>query len=360
MNQNIAQYQSIDENISVNTTKHDSIYTSKFFSNNNENKKEESTNIESERHSNFLKALNLMKSLNEEELFNSVDEYSEISPNLTKQENISNYIHKPLTKEIIKNGNNLIVQKPIYKFGMAINNPFNFNSNILNILINKNKNTAKKMDKICHEISNKNIYFNNNFDKFINKNNKNPLFKSLINSNDFLSNNEAIENKENSSLFCKKNIYDSINNKKRITEFISPEIENLIKDIETPVDIKIDSCQKQINIIKKNLRFCYKKHENYNNNISYSRQKNINEFTTAKEEFYYNVEDNKENNSDNISSISKEPVVENLMNKFDLCSKDSSTIRNRSDLKTIKNKEEIKVFELSNDLNINRNKENIN
>ena len=359
MNQIVEQYNSTDENIALNTTKNDSLYTSKSRSNNTENNKDKSTKDKSERNNNFLRARNLMKSLNEEELFHMVDEYSEISPNLTKQENISNYVHKPLIKEIIKDGNNLIIQKPIYKFGTSINNPYNFNYNILSILINKNKKNNKIKNKIFHGLNNTKIYLNN-INKLIHKNNKKPLFKSPVNLNDVSSKNEIIENKENSLLFYSKNKDVGIYNKNRIAEFISPEIEDLIKDLETPVDIKINNCQEQINIIKQNLKFGNKNKKISINNISNSNKKNINEVTTAKAEYYFNNdEDNKDNISSSISSLSKEPVVTNLMNKFDLCSKDSSIIKNRSELKSLKYEEENKILELSNDLDINGNKKNI-
>ena len=354
MNQNIDRYQSTDENIAVNITKYDSLYTSKSDSNNNDFNKDESTKVKSERDKNFLKARSLMRSLNEEDFFYPVDEYSEISPNLTKQENVSNYIHKPLIKEIIKKDNNLIIQKPIYKFGTSINNPYRFNCKILNNLINKNKSNDKKSNKLCNGKNTRRIYLNN-INKLISRK---QFSKTLSNSNDFLSKIEVNENKENSLLFNTKNKDDAIF-KNRVTEFLSPGIEDLIKDLETPVDIKISNCQEQINIIKQNLKFGFKYKENRSKNASNSK-KNINEVTTAKAEYYFNNdEDNKENTSDSISLLSKEPVVTNLMNKFDLCSEDSSIIKNRSDLKTLKNEEENQIFELSNDLGNNNNESNI-
>ena len=82
---------------------------------------------------NFFLALKTLQitidndNFNEIDIFNGINEYPETNPNQTKEENVSKYIHRPLVKEIIKNGNEIDVIKPLTQFGTSINNPYIFN-----------------------------------------------------------------------------------------------------------------------------------------------------------------------------------------------------------------------------------------
>lgn len=97
----------------------------------------ESSEISYSKTQNYFKALNSLcvslDNINEKDIFEDINEYSQTNPNQTKDENVSKYIHRPLIKEFIKNGNNLKLNKPIKRFGTSINNLYSFNYNLSSI-----------------------------------------------------------------------------------------------------------------------------------------------------------------------------------------------------------------------------------
>ena len=126
-----------------NTTNNDSLHNTKksiLKSFRSENKINEKKN-------NFFMALKSLQvsinynfktitEINEKDLFQGINEYSESNTNQTKEENISKYIHRPLVKKVIKDGNNLNIIQPLTQFGTSINNPYVFNYNLGDIYIN--------------------------------------------------------------------------------------------------------------------------------------------------------------------------------------------------------------------------------
>ena len=97
----------------------------------------ESSEISYSKTQNYFMALNSLRvsldNINEKDIFEDTNEYSQTNPNQTKDENVSKYIHRPLIKEFIKNGNNLKLNKPIKRFGTSINNLYSFNYNLSSI-----------------------------------------------------------------------------------------------------------------------------------------------------------------------------------------------------------------------------------
>ena len=104
-----------------NTTNHDSLHNTKKSL----MKSFKTENKVNGKRNNFFMALQTLKTsidtIKENDIFEGMEEYSETNPNQTKEENISRNLHRPLVKEIIKEGNYLNIIKPITNFGISIN-----------------------------------------------------------------------------------------------------------------------------------------------------------------------------------------------------------------------------------------------
>ena len=219
-----------------------------------------------EKKNNFFMALkNLTISIdinNESNLAEGINEYSETNPNQTKEENVSKYIHRPLVKEIIKDGNNLNTIKPLKQFGISINNPYAFNYNLGELIYKfKTIKTEKNDDNKIH--IDKNINFNttvvnnNRFKKFFNIQTNNKINGNMI----------VLDNKKNKNKKYKKHNNFSTN--------IKPlHINKIIDDLEKPEEIKIKDYENKINIIKKNQKFDKMNLNKKNNNNINKNQPN--------------------------------------------------------------------------------------
>ena len=202
---------------------------------------------------NFFLALKTLQitidndNFNEIDIFNGINEYSETNPNQTKEENVSKYIHRPLVKEIIKNGNEIDVIKPLTQFGTSINNPYIFNYNLGNLIDKFKYNNTDS--NLVEKDKNDDLFFNN-IDKTINNNttamNK-YKFKRYFKDNKN-NKNEFVNLTSGNNLFL-TNIKSSI---------------KIIHDLEEPVDIKLKDYQNKINIIKKNQKLDQKNKQNNN------------------------------------------------------------------------------------------------
>ena len=105
------------------------------------------------KENNFYLALKCMHVPNSDTILLGTSEYSETNPNQTKDYNISRYLHHPITKEINKEGNNLIRIKPKQNYNSLVNYPYiskynNMKNIIKNILISvKDVQENEKIDK---------------------------------------------------------------------------------------------------------------------------------------------------------------------------------------------------------------------
>ena len=129
-----------------------------------------------DKKNNFFMALQSLKNssdnIDDTNILEGINEFSEINTNQTKEENISKYIHRPLIKQIIKNGNDLNTIIPLTQFGTSINNPYAFNYNLRGIIdifknnkidnnkINNNQNCNKNIHTVTINATsiNKNKY----------------------------------------------------------------------------------------------------------------------------------------------------------------------------------------------------------
>ena len=166
------------------------------------------------KENNFYLALKCMHVPNSDTILLGTSEYSETNPNQTKDYNISRYLHHPITKEINKEGNNLIRIKPKQNYNSLVNYPYiskynNMKNIIKNILISvKDVQENEKLDK-------KNIkYFSNNInineDKMVHKKSNSSFSNKLYNNS-----NKNIKGKKNSNnnkiKTTKNNKYNQIN-----------------------------------------------------------------------------------------------------------------------------------------------------
>lgn len=231
-----------DEPCSGNTTNHDSLHNTKKSI----LKSYKSENKVNDKKNNFFMALESLRisvdTINENDYFEGINEYSETNPNQTKEENISKYIHRPIVKEIIKNGNNLKVIKPLTKFGTSINNPYVFDYHLGDIIGKfKNNKTEKKT-----------INTKSNFKKII------AMQTTIANKNKFKkicggqTNNKIRDDFVN--LANKLDIDKiQIRNNNALSTNIKPfHVKKIIDDLEKPVEIKVKDYENKINIIKKN------------------------------------------------------------------------------------------------------------
>ena len=102
-----------------NDTCYDSLHNSKFINDKN------NSNKASNKENNFYLALKSINSdLSIDTFLLGTSEFSETNPNQTKEENISRYLHHPITKEINKVGNKLIRVKPKQNYDTIVHHPY--------------------------------------------------------------------------------------------------------------------------------------------------------------------------------------------------------------------------------------------
>ena len=222
------------------TTNHDSLHNTR----NTLIKSFKTENKEIMKKSNFFMALKSLQNSvdinNDNDFLERINEYSETNPNQTKEENISKYLHRPLVKEIIKNGNNLDIIKPLTSFGTSINNPYIFNYNLGDI-IDSFRTTRKGNHNIFKDIKKRNINKQINFNNTtINNNKYKKYFNGQKNNNFKIEINKKTNKKvdidcQNKINFCSTNIKPFY-------------VKKIIDDLEKSVDIKVkDYEQTKIN-----------------------------------------------------------------------------------------------------------------
>ena len=107
----IKNIQAMPNTPSQGDTFFDSMHNSKYS-------EEPKNKNKSKKQNNFYLALNCVLSPIQESLLLGTSEFSEFNPNQTKDENISRYLHHPITKEINKKGNELIRIKSIQNYSI--------------------------------------------------------------------------------------------------------------------------------------------------------------------------------------------------------------------------------------------------
>ncbi len=110
------------ESLKNNSTQFDSLHNTKIYTNSN-NINENQTIL-----NNFDLALTLIKNKYNSNHINSINDFSEVCTNLSKEENIKKYLFNPIIKEIIKRGNNIVRVSNYHDFRININKLYIFDN----------------------------------------------------------------------------------------------------------------------------------------------------------------------------------------------------------------------------------------
>ena len=334
----------------------DSIHNSKYlydYKKNNKSKKE----------NNFFLALNCVLSPIQENILLGTSEFSDFNPNQTKDENISRYLHHPITKEIAKEGNKIVRIQSKQSYDTIGNHPYiskynnmkilfndlllslkdfknnesipgrrtlNYNNNHLKNYLESNKYNTMNIIKYTNETNN---YTNNisHLNKRGNEHQKNKSSMTNTNynnkNNNYNSNCTKDKNKQtnkscqiNSTTITKENF--NKNNKKEEDEVL--DIKKQIKygdkleDLEEPKDIDLKNYIDEEN---KNLFL-----NDYDSNLSspnINKKRNI--LKTDKNEKVFS--DNNNNNTDSKPSKNDEIFIfDSLANNINSTKKNSLNI----------------------------------
>lgn len=113
-----------NDSIVINSTHCDSL---NIILNKNNNHIYKDSHESKTKHNNFYKALRLLKNtINSTQ--QNLSEFSEANLNSSKEENIRNYLHKPITKDIVKQGNTLMRVSFHTSYSTSINIPYSMNN----------------------------------------------------------------------------------------------------------------------------------------------------------------------------------------------------------------------------------------
>ena len=298
-----------EENHSINSTYFDSLHNIKTYSNLN-NLKENQTKL-----NNFYQALNLIR--NKLIQGNNISEFSEACANLSKEENIKKYLFNPIKKEIIKKGNNLVRVSNYHDYRININKPYAFdicNHIFENFIKEENKN-EKKTSK-----------------RTLNNNNKDKGSTTAITGIE-LNNNESIEIKPfnleviNDLDEIKDVNLDEYKNKNKNNQEILV-IDSIFDDSDNNNN-NLQSSNKFYLISSKGIKSSNDKklrQKFYKSEFRNKRVKNSKEIEFFKSQVIKRKEKkNKESNNNNSSSSSNIIIAQNLLNKFNSCSRKSKS-----------------------------------
>ena len=133
----------------------DSLYNSKYL---DESKNKNKT----KKQNNFYLALNCVLSPIQESLLLGTSEFSEFNPNQTKDENISRYLHHPITKEINKEGNELIRIKSRQNYDTIGKHPYISKYNDMKNIFNEMILSLKDINKNDNEPGRRTLNYNSN------------------------------------------------------------------------------------------------------------------------------------------------------------------------------------------------------
>ena len=306
-----------EENHSINSTYYDSLHNIKIYSNSN-NIKENQTKL-----NNFYLALNSIRNKYNINHLNSINEFSEACANLSKEENIKRYLFNPIKKEIIKRGNNLVRVSNIHDYRININKPYTFDlcKHVFeNYVLEENKKNEKRTSK-----------------RTLNNNNKDKGSTTALTGYE-LNNNESIE--------IKPFNLEVINDLDEIKDVNLEEYKN--KDKNNQEILVVDSIfedndnnnyKNNINLQNSNNKFYFRSSKGlkssndkklrqkfFKSEFRNKRIKNLKEVEFFKSQVVKRKDKkNKESINNNSSSSSNIIIAQNLLNKFNSCSRKSKS-----------------------------------
>lgn len=282
-----------NDSLTVNATRCDSINIYLNSCQNSQKKPPEAVNA---KHNNFYKALKLLRSNpNKTEL--NLSEFSEANMNASKEENVINYLERPITKDIVKIGNELKRVSFHTTYSTSINIPYRMN-NIFKTFLPRIVEVDEKAQNKTNNIS-------------------------------------TFKNKKSTAAFTNKNDDDSFNssdNRNLQIPEVNPFTLEVIDDLEEAkdIDIKCTNSKEEMLIVDSFLDINSKKQterkysttdkkipQKFKRNklTSTYKKEDFDLAETAKGEFCFNTYTN------NLAQYvqSSEKVNKNLMNQFNTC-----------------------------------------
>ena len=194
-----------------------------FFDSMHNSKYSEESKIKNKtkKQNNFYLALNCVLSPIQESLLLGTSEFSEFNPNQTKDENISRYLHHPITKEINKIGNELIRIKSKQNYDTIGKHPYISKYNDMNNIFNEMILSLKSLNNNEHDVGRRTLNYNNsnnsnNINKYntIHRRNFNKEINYFSNN---INNDIEIEHQKHKSSINNNIIYnDKTSNNKKV------------------------------------------------------------------------------------------------------------------------------------------------
>ena len=169
------------------------------------------------KQNNFYLALNCVLSPIQESLLLGTSEFSEFNPNQTKDENISRYLHHPITKEINKEGNELIRIKSKQNYDTIGKHPYISKYNDMNNIFNEMILSLKSLNKNEHELERRTLNYNSNSINKYNTIHRRNFNKEINYFSNDINNNIEIEHQKHKSSITNNIIYnDKTSNNKKV------------------------------------------------------------------------------------------------------------------------------------------------
>ena len=173
---------------SAGDTFFDSLHNSKISENTKNNFVQPNNKENTIKTHNFYLALKCMLGPDIDTFLLGTSEFSENNPNQTREENISRYLHRPIIKEINKEGNNLVRIKPMQNYASIVNFPYISKYNNMKNIFTDILKSVKEIEENKNIINNNNNNHNNNKNNIINVN-VNEIEINHTKNNSSISNN---------------------------------------------------------------------------------------------------------------------------------------------------------------------------
>ena len=349
----------------------------------------EKTNINNQKAKNFysaLRTLNLEKSQNFNSskkscnLTSNISEFSEMNPDVSKNYNVSKYLHHPIVKQIIKIGNKIIKKQNCNEY--KVNNGFEINKPLVSVYNMKNifekfdlsyigeessatnskikQNETINVNDIINHRTKKIKYFHRKnkssiTNYYFNDNNKKKLFFHLKDNISSLiegQNKIIFKDKDSATTITKEDYNNKDIHIHELNDInININIFNNNKDLEVINDFDETKENKVYSTNKKKDEFSKENANNNGLNIKNIFGNNQNKMKTINKNYNFSINKTLRKKYERTDFISRNfknnnlELMNNLMNKFEQC------YQNNKKNKTTENDLNIKIQDNSDNKN---------
>ena len=347
------------------------------------------TNINNQKAKNFysaLRTLNLEKSQNFNSskkscnLTSNISEFSEMNPDVSKNYNVSKYLHHPIVKQIIKIGNKIIKKQNCNEY--KVNNGFEINKPLVSVYNMKNifekfdlsyigeessatnskikQNETINVNDIINHRTKKIKYFHRKnkssiTNYYFNDNNKKKLFFHLKDNISSLiegQNKIIFKDKDSATTITKEDYNNKDIHIHELNDInININIFNNNKDLEVINDFDETKENKVYSTNKKKDEFSKENANNNGLNIKNIFGNNQNKMKTINKNYNFSINKTLRKKYERTDFISRNfknnnlELMNNLMNKFEQC------YQNNKKNKTTENDLNIKIQDNSDNKN---------